>query len=120
MSIQPNLINIELPCQKKLYKVVSGKTSSGVQNVYYEDVISKGTKFTLKNLASIDFATVSYNNWTTDADKNQLIGKILSNYKSKFTDISTAYKREQFTISVGDELPTGILKLAKVYVAKKT
>ncbi|MDG1725327.1 MAG: DNA-directed RNA polymerase subunit beta [Bacteroidia bacterium] len=104
---------------EKLYKVVSGKTSSGVQNVYYEDVISKGTKFTLKNLASIDFATVSYNNWTTDADKNHLIGKILSNYKSKFTDISTAYKREQFTISVGDELPTGILKLAKVYVAKK-
>jgi DNA-directed RNA polymerase subunit beta len=104
---------------EKLYKVVSGKTSSGVQNVYYEDVIPKGTKFTLKNLASIDFATVSYNNWTTDADKNELIGKILTNYKSKFTDISTAYKREQFTISVGDELPTGILKLAKVYVAKK-
>ena len=104
---------------EKLFKVVSGKTSSGVQNVYYEDVIPKGTKFTLKNLASIDFATVSYNNWTTDADKNELIGKILTNYKSKFTDISTAYKREQFTISVGDELPTGILKLAKVYVAKK-
>ncbi|MBL6729730.1 MAG: DNA-directed RNA polymerase subunit beta [Bacteroidia bacterium] len=104
---------------EKLYKVVSGKTSSGVQNVYYEDVIPKGTKFTLKNLASIDFATVSYNNWTTDADNNELIGKILTNYKSKFTDISTAYKREQFTISVGDELPTGILKLAKVYVAKK-
>jgi len=104
---------------EKLYKVVSGKTSSGVQNVYYEDVIPKGTKFTLKNLASIDFATVSYNNWTNDADKNELIGKILTNYKSKFTDISTAYKREQFTISVGDELPTGILKLAKVYVAKK-
>jgi DNA-directed RNA polymerase subunit beta len=104
---------------EKLYKVVSSKTSSGVQNVYYEDVIPKGTKFTLKNLASIDFATVSYNNWTTDADKNQLIGKVLTNYKSKFTDISTEYKREQFTISVGDELPTGILKLAKVYVAKK-
>ena len=104
---------------EKLFKVVSGKTSSGVQNVYYEDVIPKGTKFTLKNLASIDFATVSYNNWTTDADKNELIGKILTNYKSKFTDVSTAYKREQFTISVGDELPTGILKLAKVYVAKK-
>jgi DNA-directed RNA polymerase subunit beta len=104
---------------EKLYKVVSGKTSSGVQNVYYEDVIPKGTKFTLKNLASIDFSTVSYNNWTTDAEKNQLIGKILTNYKSKYTDISTAYKREQFTISVGDELPTGILKLAKVYVAKK-
>ena len=104
---------------EKLFKVVSGKTSSGVQNVYYEDVIPKGTKFTLKNLESIDFATVSYNNWTTDADKNELIGKILTNYKSKFTDVSTAYKREQFTISVGDELPTGILKLAKVYVAKK-
>ena len=104
---------------EKLYKVVSGKTSSGVQNVYYEDVIPKGTKFTLKNLASVDFSTVSYNNWTTDDEKNQLIGKILTNYKAKHTDISTSYKREQFTISVGDELPTGILKLAKVYVAKK-
>ena len=104
---------------EKLYKVVSGKTSSGVQNVYYEDVIPKGTKFTLKNLASVDFSTVSYNNWTTDGEKNQLIGKILTNYKAKHTDISTSYKREQFTISVGDELPTGILKLAKVYVAKK-
>ena len=104
---------------EKLYKVVSGKTSSGVQNVYYEDVIPKGTKFTLKNLASVDFSTVSYNNWTTDAEKNQLIGKILTNYKAKNTDISTTYKREQFTISVCDELPTGILKLAKVYVAKK-
>ncbi|MDG2455345.1 MAG: DNA-directed RNA polymerase subunit beta, partial [Bacteroidia bacterium] len=104
---------------EKLYKVVSGKTSAGVQNVYYEDVIPKGTKFTLKNLATIDFATVSYNNWTSDAAKNSLIAKILANYKNKFTEVSTTYKREQFTVSVGDELPTGILKLAKVYLAKK-
>jgi DNA-directed RNA polymerase subunit beta len=62
---------------------------------------------------------VSYNNWTSDASKNDLIGKILTNYKAKYTDISTTYKREQFAISVGDELPTGILKLAKVYLAKK-
>jgi DNA-directed RNA polymerase subunit beta len=103
----------------KLYKVVNGKTSAGVQNVYYEDVIPKGTKFTLKNLATIDFTTVSYNNWTSDAGKNELIGRILTNYKAKYTDVSTTYKREQFAISVGDELPTGILKLAKVYLAKK-
>ena len=69
----------------------------------------------LRNLASIDFTTVSYNNWTSDDHTNTLIGRILTNYKSKYTDISTSYKREQFTISVGDELPTGILKLAKVY-----
>ena len=104
---------------EKLYKVVSGKTSAGVQNVYYEDMIPKGTKFTLKNLSTIDFATVSYNNWTSDAERNLIIGRILTNYKNKFTEISTTYKREQFTISVGDELPTGILKLAKVYLAKK-
>jgi DNA-directed RNA polymerase subunit beta len=73
----------------------------------------------LKNLASIDFATVSYNGWTQDESKNALIAKVLSNYKAKQTEIITAYKREQFNISVGDDLPTGILKLAKVYLAKK-
>jgi DNA-directed RNA polymerase subunit beta len=104
---------------EKLFKVVSGKTSAGVSNVYYEEVIPKGTKFTLKNLATVDFATVSYNNWTSDSDKNGLIARILANYKSKLTEVVTRYKREQFTISVGDELPTGILKLAKVYLAKK-
>lgn len=104
---------------EKLYKVVSGKTSAGVQNVYYEEVIPKGTKFTLKNIAKIDFATVSYNNWTSDAHKNGLIAKILSNYKSKLNEVITNYKREQFNISVGDELPTGILQLAKIYLAKK-
>jgi DNA-directed RNA polymerase subunit beta len=104
---------------EKLYKIVQGKTSAGVFNVYYEDVIPKGTKFTLKNLASIDFATVSYNGWTQDESKNALIAKVLSNYKAKQTEIITAYKREQFNISVGDDLPTGILKLAKVYLAKK-
>jgi DNA-directed RNA polymerase subunit beta len=74
----------------------------------------------LKNLASIDFATVSYNGWTQDESKNALIAKVLSNYKAKQTEIITAYKREQFNISVGDDLPTGILKLAKVYLAKKS
>jgi DNA-directed RNA polymerase subunit beta len=104
---------------EKLYKIVQGKTSAGVFNVYYEDVIPKGTKFTLKNLASIDFATVSYNGWTQDESKNALIAKVLSNYKAKQTEIITAYKREQFNISVGDDLPAGIVKLAKVYIAKK-
>jgi DNA-directed RNA polymerase subunit beta len=104
---------------EKLFKVVSGKTSAGVFNVYYEEVIPKGTKFTLKNLASIDFGTVSYNNWTSDDDKNILIARILANYKTKVTDVITEYKREHFTVTVGDELPTGILKLAKVYLAKK-
>ena len=103
----------------KLFKVVSGKTSNGVQNVYYEDVIPKGTKFTLKNIAKVDFSVVSYNNWTSDDAKNKLIAKILSNYKSKETEVITNYKREQFAISVGDELPTGILQLAKIYLAKK-
>ncbi|MBR9917103.1 DNA-directed RNA polymerase subunit beta [bacterium] len=103
----------------KLFKVVGGKTSSGVQNVYYEEVIPKGTKFTLKNIASIDFNFVSYNNWTSDETKNKLVAQILSNYKSKLNEVITNYKREQFSISVGDELPTGILQLAKVYLAKK-
>ena len=104
---------------EKLYKVVQGRTSAGVANVYYEDVIPKGTKFTLKNLASIEFANVSYNGWTKDEQRNALIARILANYKAKLTEVTTSYKREQFNVSVGDELPTGILKLAKVYLAKK-
>ncbi len=103
----------------KLFRVVNGKTSQGVYNIYGEEVISKGTKFTLKNIGDIDFSIVSYNNWTTDQEKNALIVQIFNNFKYKYNDITTEFKRKYYAISVGDELPTGILKMAKVYIAHK-
>ena len=104
---------------EKLFKVVNGKTSQGVYNIYGEESIAKGTKFTLKNISDIDFTIVSYNNWTTDAEKNALIVKIFNNYKLKVNEITTEFKRKYYAVSVGDELPSGILKMAKVYIAHK-
>lgn len=99
--------------------MVNGKTSQGVYNNYQEELIPKGTKFTIKNLTGIDYQNVNYHNWTTDEDKNVLIVRILNNYSQVYNEKVTNFKREYFAISVGDELPTGILKLAKVYVANK-
>jgi DNA-directed RNA polymerase subunit beta len=82
-------------------------------------VLPKGTKFTQKNISELDYATVSYLNWTNDDDKNDLITEILNNYKQRQNEIITEYKRRYFAVSVGDELPTGILQLAKVYIAHK-
>jgi DNA-directed RNA polymerase subunit beta len=104
---------------KKLFQLVNGKTSQGVYNMYSEELIPKGTKFTQKNLMSIDFSNVNYHNWTADEDKNELIVRALTNYINVYNDRVTNFKREHYAISVGDELPTGILQLAKVYVANK-
>jgi len=99
--------------------VLSGKTSQGVFNVYNEELIGKGTKFTMKNLNEIDYTHINANNWTTDTDKNDTVRVILSNFKNRLNQEIADYRRKEFAITVGDELPTGILKLAKVYIANK-
>jgi DNA-directed RNA polymerase subunit beta len=104
---------------KKLFQLVGGKTSQGVYNMYSEELIPKGTKFTQKNLLSIDYSNVNYHNWTSDTDKNELVVRCLTNYINVHNEKVTNYKRDHYSISVGDELPTGILQLAKVYVANK-
>jgi DNA-directed RNA polymerase subunit beta len=104
---------------KKLFQLVGGKTSQGVYNMYSEELIPKGTKFTQKNLLSIDYSNVNYHNWTSDDDKNDLVVRTLTNYINVNNDKVTNFKRDHYAISVGDELPTGILQLAKVYVANK-
>ncbi|MFN5889618.1 MAG: DNA-directed RNA polymerase subunit beta [Bacteroidota bacterium] len=104
---------------KKLFQLVGGKTSQGVYNMYSEELIPKGTKFTQKNLLSIDYSNVNYHNWTSDDDKNDLVVRTLTNYINVYNDKVTNFKRDHYAISVGDELPTGILQLAKVYVANK-
>ncbi|MEQ9262649.1 MAG: DNA-directed RNA polymerase subunit beta [Owenweeksia sp.] len=105
---------------EKLNILVAGKTSQGVKNDLNEDVIPKGTKFTQKILNSIDdYSRITGGTWTTDDERNDMITSLIHNYKIKVTDQVGIYKREKFTISVGDELPSGIVKLAKVYIAKK-
>ena len=105
---------------EKLFALVSGKTSQGVFNDLGEEVLPKGKKFTLKMLNSVeDYTHLTQGSWTTDKDLNKAVGELVHNYKIKVNDLQGNLRREKFTISVGDELPAGILKLAKVYVAKK-
>ncbi len=105
---------------EKLNILVAGKTSQGVKNDLNEEVIPKGTKFTQKILNGLDdFTRITGGVWTTDDDKNELITTLIHNYKIRVTDVLGAYKREKFAISIGDELPSGIVKMAKVYIAKK-
>ncbi len=104
----------------KLNTLVNGKTSQGVNNDLDEEIIGKGVKFTLKLLTSVeDYVNVNGSDWTVDADRNELIKKLIHNYKIKYNDLQSMKNREKFAISIGDELPAGIMKLAKVYIAKK-
>jgi len=105
---------------EKLFTIVNGKTSQGVLNDLGEEVLPKGKKYTMKMLNSVDdFAHLIGGSWTTDADTNALVADLLHNYKIKLNDLQGNLRRDKFTISVGDELPAGIMKLAKVYIAKK-
>jgi len=104
---------------EKLFTLISGKTSQGVYNDLGEEVLPKGKKYTLKMLNSVDDYIHLTGSWTTDKDLNKFVGELVHNYKIKVNDLQGSLRRQKFTISVGDELPAGILKLAKVYVAKK-
>jgi DNA-directed RNA polymerase subunit beta len=105
---------------ERMLVIVSGRACQGVTNLLNEVVIPKGTKYTQKLLYSIDnYEELSYDGWTTDEDKNELIRNLLHNYKIKHSDINGMYRRKKYTVSVGDELPAGTLRLAKVYIAKK-
>ncbi|GGE07017.1 MULTISPECIES: DNA-directed RNA polymerase subunit beta [Sphingobacterium] len=104
---------------EKLFTIVNGKTSQGIYNVYKELLVAKGAKFTQKILTDLDYNNVNPTGWTTDDDKNDMIKLALHNYNIKVNEELGAFKREKFAISVGDELPSGIVQMAKVYVAKK-
>ncbi|MCB0452964.1 MAG: DNA-directed RNA polymerase subunit beta [Aequorivita sp.] len=105
---------------EKLFAIVGGKTAQGVNNDLGEVVFPKGKKFTLKMLHAVDdYTHLTGGTWTTDDETNVLVADLMHNYKIKENDLQGNLRREKFTISVGDELPSGILKLAKVYIAKK-
>ncbi|MCO6476202.1 MAG: DNA-directed RNA polymerase subunit beta [Phaeodactylibacter sp.] len=103
----------------KLLVIVKDKVSQGVKSIYNEPLIPKGTKFSQGALREVDYTSVDYSNWTDEAKSNELIAKLLHNYSIKVNEEVGRYKREKFNISIGDELPAGVLKLAKVYMAKK-
>lgn len=103
----------------KMLTLVKGKISQGVKSIYGDPAIPKGTKFTQEMLRELDYSTVDYSNWTNEPKVNELIARLLHNYSIKLNEEVGRYKREKFNISIGDELPAGVLKLAKVYMAKK-
>ncbi len=103
----------------KLLEIVGAKKSAGVFNNYKEDILKKGIKFSQKNLMTVDYLIVNPYDWTMDKPTNKLIQRVLHNHSIKANDLLGIFKRRKFQISVGDELPTGIVKMAKVYVAKK-
>ena len=103
----------------KLTEIIGDKKSKGVFNNYKEEVLKKGVKFSEKNFKDLDFLHINPKGWTGDDEIDALVEKVLHNFNLKATDILGKHKRRQFKISVGDELPNGIIQLAKVYLAKK-
>ena len=103
----------------KLLVLVKEKVAKKVKSVYNETLIPGGTRYSQSLLKEIDYTTVDYSNWTDDEHTNKLIASLLHNYNIKLNEEVGKYKREKFNISIGDELPAGVLKLAKVYLAKK-
>ncbi len=103
----------------KLQVIVKDKISQGVKSIYGDMMIPKGTRYTQTLLRDLDYSVVDYVNWTEDAHTNSLVNRLLHNYNIKFNEELGRHKRDKFNISIGDELPAGVLKLAKVYLAKK-
>jgi len=105
--------------EDKLFMLVSGKTSQGVNDYYGTEVVPKGVKFTLKQLQEIDYMNVNPAKWTTDKEKNELIFRVINNFIMKSKEYEAVARRERYNVTIGDELPAGIIQLAKIYVAKK-
>ena len=104
---------------EKLQMVLKERSSAGVSNNFGEMLVGKGAKFSVKNLTGIDYQNVNPLGWTGDAHTDEQINILLHNYNIKYNEELGRYKREKFNISIGDELPAGVLKLAKVYLAVK-
>ena len=105
---------------EKLYVILGGKTCQGIFNDLGEEILPKGKKYSLKMLNQVEeYTHIVSTTWAVDKNTNALVISLLHNYKIKENDLQGMHRREKFTISVGDELPPGILKLAKIYIAKK-
>jgi DNA-directed RNA polymerase subunit beta len=118
-EFQKNTTELKQKLVDKLTVLVSGKTSQGVYNNFKSEVIGKKVKFTQKMLMGIDYLSVNPSRWTTDKDVNDLIKVLINNFIIKHKEVLGVYNRKKFVATVGDELPNGIVQMAKVYVAKK-
>jgi len=114
-----NYAELKVKLIDKMSQLVGGRTSQGVTNNYGEMIIASKVKFTQKILQGIDYTEINPDKWTTDKDKNDLVKILINNFIIKYKELLGIYNRKQFVASVGDELPNGIVQMAKVYIAKK-
>jgi len=114
-----NIAELKTKLVDKLTVMLNGKTSQGVYNNFKEVVVPKKTKFTHKLLMGLDYNNINPNRWTADKDRNAMIRDMINNYVIHYKEILGVYNRRKFVATVGDELPNGIVQMAKVYVAKK-
>ena len=104
---------------EKLLIIIEDKTSVGVKDYLGTDIITRNSKFTEERLSAIDYDTVQLDRWINDDHKNELIRQLVLNYLHKYKELDAHIKRQKFNITIGDELPSGIMQMAKVYIAKK-
>jgi len=104
---------------EKLMKILINKTSTGVKDFLGTDIIPRNSKFTVERLREIDYTTVQLGKWTSDAHTNDLVNSLITNFLRKYKELDAQLKRQKFNITIGDDLPSGIMQMAKVYIAKK-
>lgn len=119
VKLRKELEELNAKLVDKIFILVNGKTSQGVKDNLNVNLIPKGTKFTLRQLLEINFRNVNLNKWTTDKKKNETIKLLIHNYLTKYKETEAIYRRQKFNILIGDELPTGIIQMAKIYLARK-
>ena len=118
-KLEREVAAVKTKLEDKLFSLVSGKTSQGVKDYYGTEIIPKGVKFTLKQLQELDYLSINPVKWTTDKVKNELIFRVINNYIMKHKEAEAVSRRERYNVTIGDELPAGIIQLAKIYIAKK-
>ena len=116
---EEKLAKLKTSLVDKLQTLTSGKTSQGVRDYLNTEIIARGVKFSRRMLEELDYNAIQVSKWTTDTHKNELIKQLIVNYLKKYKELDSELKRKKFDLTVGDELPTGIVQIAKVYIAKK-
>jgi DNA-directed RNA polymerase, beta subunit len=118
-AFELKMAELKVQLVDKLLSLTNGKVSQGVKDYMNTEVIAKGTKFSRKALEELDFNAIQVSKWTVDDDKNDLIKQVVLNYLRKNKELDSELRRKKFDLTIGDELPTGIVQMAKVYIAKK-
>jgi DNA-directed RNA polymerase subunit beta len=118
-SYEEQTSKLKLVLFEKLEKVLADKTSGSIKNFFKEEIVPKGSKFTRKLLSTIDYKEIDATKWTDDKNINDLVRQVIHNFNLKFNEVTGYYKREKYNLTIGDELPNGVLQLAKVQLAVK-